>query len=53
MFILILTYLYLKLECFTYLCMSFYIMMALDFVSQQHFSILSLLPLCMVYDFTQ
>lgn len=39
----------LKLECFTYLCMSFYIIKAPDFVSQQHFcnlSLTSLLPLC-------
>lgn len=40
--------LYLKLECFTYLCMSFYnlIIIALDFVSQQCSSILSLHPTC-------
>lgn len=37
-----LPYLYLKLECFIYLCMSFYIIIALDFVFQEHFSILSL-----------
>lgn len=37
-----LSYLYLKLECFTYSCMSFYIILALNFVSQQRFSILSL-----------
>lgn len=29
-----LSYLYLKLECFIYLCMSFYIIIALDFVFQ-------------------